>query len=183
MTGHVLIPHPGDAAHKDMLTLVASVAFVPTCTLRFEYRLAGDLANVAIPRRAPARRAERLWEHTCFEAFIAPGSGAGYCELNFSPSTEWAAYEFDGYRTGMRPFAPGAPPAIAVVEAANELHVTASMELEAFARAPWPWRVGLTAVVEGRAGERSYFAVAHPRAKPDFHDAAGFAISFDGSAR
>jgi hypothetical protein len=150
--------------------------------LRFEYRLAGELANVAVPRRGPVRRAERLWEHTCFEAFVAP-SGGGYFELNFSPSTEWAVYEFDGYRTGMRAVTPGAPPAIAVAQAANELRVTASMELPVLVRAPWPWRVGLTAVVEDRAGERSYFALAHPRAEPDFHDAAGFTISLDGSAR
>jgi len=183
MTGHVLILHPNGGAQRDALTLVATVAAMGAGTLRFEYRLAGNLANVAIPGRAPARRAERLWERTCFEAFVAPTAAAGYCELNFSPSTEWAAYEFDGYRLGMRPLEPGAPPTVAVVEAGNELRVTASMELPALARAPWPWRVGLTAVVEDRAGERSYFALAHPRAKPDFHDAAGFAISLDGSAR
>jgi hypothetical protein len=57
------------------------------------------------------------------------------------------------------------------------------MELAALPNAPWPWRVGLTAVVEERSGHRGYFALRHPRDKPDFHDAAGFAVSLDGSSR
>ena len=54
------------------------------------------------------------------------GAGARYCELNFSPSTEWAAYEFDGYRQGMRALALASPPRIAVAETQSELRVTAS---------------------------------------------------------
>jgi hypothetical protein len=182
VTQHELSPHPSDAPLPAVLAVSARVVVVGTA-LRFEYRLRGDLGQLAIPQRAPAQRAERLWEHTCFEAFVAAGAGAGYSELNFSPSTEWAAYAFDGYRQGMRPLALATPPATVVATAADELSVTASVELRALAAAPWPWRVALTAVVEDRAGRRSYFALRHPRDKPDFHDAAGFAVLLDGSAR
>ncbi len=72
---------------------------------------------------------------------------------------------------------------ITVAETRSELRVTASMAILELADAPWPWRVGLTAVVEDRAGGLSYFALRHPRDNPDFHDAAGFAVSLDGSAR
>jgi hypothetical protein len=150
-------------------------------SLRFEYRLRGDLAELAIPRRRQPQRADRLWEHTCFEAFVAPARGARYYELNFSPSTEWAAYAFDGYRNGMRPLALAQAPAIAVATTGDELRVTAGVELAAFVDAPWPWRIGLTAVVEDRAGSRAYFALGHPRDKPDFHDAAAFTVLLDGS--
>ena len=44
--------------------------------LTFEYSLTGELTRLAIPRRAPSARADKLWEHTCFEAFIAPAAGA-----------------------------------------------------------------------------------------------------------
>jgi hypothetical protein len=145
--------------------------------------LAGPIGRLAIPQRLRPQRAERLWEHTCFEAFISPGTGPRYYELNFSPSTHWAAYEFEGYREGMRPLELAAPPQLAVVETADELRVTARMELAALPNAPWPWRVGLAAVVEERSGRRGYFALRHARDKPDFHDAAGFAVSLDGSAR
>jgi hypothetical protein len=149
----------------------------------FEYRLSGDLARLAVPQRAEARRADRLWEHTCFEAFVAPAGGGRYYELNFSPSTEWAAYAFEGYRQGMQPLEVRRAPSIAVVEAAGELRVTGALEFGARIDAPWPWRIGLTAVVEDRAGERVYYALRHPRQKPDFHDAAGFTALLDGSAR
>ena len=110
--------------------------------------------------------------------------GARYFELNFSPSTQWAAYEFDGYRQGMRPLALARTPSIAVAERGRtSCSVTAAVELGAFADAPWPWRIGLTAVVEDLAGGRAYFALQHPRENPDFHDVAGFTALLDGSAR
>ncbi len=181
MTQHVLIPHRSSAVQG----AIAARAELEErgSTVCFGYRLTGSLSQLAIPRRARSQRAERLWEHTCFEAFIAPGSDARYFELNFSPSTQWAAYELDGYRQGMRPLALANPPAIVVSTAAGELSVTASIELGAFPDAPWPWRIGLTAVVEDRAGGRAYFALEHPREKPDFHDAAGFTALLDRSAR
>jgi hypothetical protein len=177
-----LVPHR-DGATEIVVALVAQVELASATTLRFEYRLTGPIGSLAIPHRQPPQRAERLWEHTCFEAFISPRSERRYYELNFSPSTQWAAYEFDGYREGMRPLALAAPPQIAVAASVAELRVTASVELAALPNAPWPWRVGLTAVVEERSGGLGFYALRHPRDKPDFHDAAGFAASLDGSAR
>lgn len=183
MTEQTLIPHPAATCAAvrsvDARVLLASAG----AAVRFEYRLTGEVARLAVPERAAPRRAERLWERTCFEAFVAPVDGDRYCELNFSPSTEWAAYAFDGYRQGMRPLRLGAPPSIGVEQTADELHVTADVELGALAGAGWPWRIGLTAVVEDRTGGRAYFALRHPRATPDFHDAAGFVFLLDGSAR
>lgn len=179
MTGHALVPHKSGGAQA--CAVVARAELVPGA-VRFEYRLAGVISQIAIPGRAAPRRVDRLWERTCFEAFIAPASGARYLELNFSPSTEWAAYAFDGYRAGMRELPLVVPPKIVVVETADELRVTAALELDALANAPWPWRIGLTAVVEDRAGEREYFALRHPSVRPDFHDAAAFTVLIDGSA-
>jgi hypothetical protein len=182
VTGHVLTPHRSCAEGLAGLAVTASVELAAGA-LRFEYRLTGELAQLAIPRRAPPQRTARLWEHTCFEAFVATGPAARYCELNFSPSSEWAAYEFDAYRQGMRALALTSPPQITVAETQSELRVTASMAIRDLADAPWPWRVGLTAVVEDRAARHGYLALRHPRDKPDFHDAAGFAVQVDGSVR
>ena len=38
-----------------------------------------------------------------------------------------------------------------------------------------PWRLGLSAVIEETAGRKSYWALAHPGGRPDFHHAAGLA--------
>jgi hypothetical protein len=179
VTDRVLLPHGAGAA---AVRAVAARAELAGSILRFEYRLRGELAKLAIPRRSSPRRADRLWEHTCFEAFVAPAGSARYYEFNFSPSTEWAAYAFDGYRQGMGPLALAQPPAIVAATTDDELHVTASVELAGLADAPWPWRIGLTAVVEDRAAGRAYFALGHPREEPDFHDAAAFTVLLDGSA-
>lgn len=184
MTQRALSPHPAVAAPGAVRIVSASAELEPNgAAVRFEYCLAGELARLAIPAGAAPRRADRLWEHTCFEAFVAPAGGTRYYELNFSPSTQWAAYELDDYRQGMRPLALTVPPAVRVVDAAGELRVTADVELAALGGARWPWRIGLAAVVEHRTGGCAYFALRHPRAAPDFHDAAGFVLSLDGSAR
>ena len=38
------------------------------------------------------------------------------------------------------------------------------------------WRLGLSAVIEETNGRRSYWALAHGGAKPDFHHADAFAL-------
>ena len=178
---HRLVPHPKAGASHAKVTARAELDHA--LRLQLEWSLTGNLEELAIPRRSASRRADGLWEHTCFEAFVAPASGGSYCELNFAPSTRWAAYAFDGYRQGMRPLELDVPPSVKVVTAANELRVTAGIELGSLADAPWPWRIGLTAVVEDRAGGRAYYALLHPRDKPDFHDAAAFTVILDRSAR
>ena len=178
---HRLVPHPKAGASHAKVTARAELDHA--LRLQLEWSLTGNLEELAIPRRSASRRADGLWEHTCFEAFVAPASGGSYCELNFAPSTRWAAYAFDGYRQGMRPLELDEPPSVKVVTAANELRVTAGIELGSLADAPWPWRIGLTAVVEDRAGGRAYYALLHPRDKPDFHDAAAFTVILDRSAR
>ena len=178
---HRLVPHPKAGASHAKVTARAELDHA--LRLQLEWSLTGNLEELAIPRRSASRRADGLWEHTCFEAFVAPASGSSYYELNFAPSTRWAAYAFDGYRQGMRPLELAEPPSVKVVTAANELRVTAGIELGSLADAPWPWRIGLTAVVEDRAGGRAYYALLHPRDKPDFHDAAAFTVILDRSAR
>jgi hypothetical protein len=39
---------------------------------------------------------------------------------------------------------------------------------------PLPWRYGLSAVIEEEGGNLSYWAIAHPEGKPDFHAPACF---------
>jgi hypothetical protein len=184
VTDQSLVPHPCSAPHAAALTLCARAELTsPTGGLRLVYSLRGDLSQLAIPGHAPSRRAERLWEHTCFEAFIAPARSENYWEVNLSPSTEWAAYAFERFRQEVRPLTLASAPVISVETQAWELDVTASVELGPLAAAPWPWRLGLTAVVEDRAGGKSYWALRHPKATPDFHDAAGFTLLLEGKIR
>ena len=137
--------------------------------LRFLLR--GDAVALRLPERAAPRFADELWRTTCFEAFIKPVGDPGYYEFNFSPSGEFAAYRFAGYRSGMAPRPHLADPAISIETVAGGLDGAIAPQLawsgeEASARA---WRVGLAAIVEEASGDKSYWALAHPAGAPDFH--------------
>ncbi|WP_296598217.1 DOMON-like domain-containing protein [Phenylobacterium sp.] len=131
------------------------------------YRLTGDLGMLAIPPAAAADRTDSLWEHTCFEAFVG-GEGGGYLEFNLSPSGQWAAYRFDGYRAGMAALEMAAP-RIETTRTPDVLELRAELELPDAGSI----RVGLTAVIEATDGTVSYWSLAHPPGHPDFHQAGG----------
>jgi len=143
--------------------------------LSLHYLLSGDLSSVCVPAPRAPGRTDGLWQKTCFEAFVRPWDGAGYVELNFSPSTEWAAYRFRDYRDGMKPAGPFEPRILTNLEK-NGLHIVAEVDLGALQDFPdlATWQVGLSAVVEETTGNKSYWALAHPRGKPDFHHADCF---------
>ncbi|HEX3918505.1 MAG TPA: DOMON-like domain-containing protein [Caulobacteraceae bacterium] len=141
--------------------------------LTLTYRLSGRVDSLVLPPPAGGVRCDELWRTTCFEAFVRPGDGDAYLELNLSPSTAWAAYRFSGYRAGMAD-ARTAPPAIAFEATPDGCILTATIDLPAGARALW--RVALTAVIEEVSGAKSYWSLAHAPGRPDFHNAAGFTL-------
>src|SRR5215208_5502753 len=64
------------------------------------YIVTGKMGDVRMLPVMPSARGNELWRHTCFEAFIRASSGPEYYEFNFSPSAQWAAYRFNGHRSG-----------------------------------------------------------------------------------
>jgi hypothetical protein len=168
-----LVPHP--STPETAFGVAAGVERVDG-GLRFAYRVVGDLAVVQVPPPAPARRTDRLWEHTWFEAFVAVDGEGQYVELNAAPSGAWAVYGFTRYRE--RTDDPSASPAIEVARNPDALDVAATLPCPTSAL-----RVGLTAVIERTDGRTSYWALAHPSARPDFHHADGFVVRVPAEAR
>jgi hypothetical protein len=183
VTEYALVRHPDGTRSGQPCEIFAEIELAPGPCVRLRYRLRCDLTQIAIAARTAARRVDGLWERTCFEAFIAPEARDSYAEINVAPSTEWAAYGFDRYRHGMRPLDLARTPAVAVTRETDELRVTADVDLSTLTDAPWPWRIGLCAVVAEASGARSYWALEHPGPKPDFHDAAGFTVRLEGITR
>ena len=146
--------------------------------LDVRFRLDGPTSELRIPARRPPRIASRLWEHTCFEAFVAAAGGAAYHEMNFAPSGAWAAFAFRGYRDGEPLSDPALAPAIAVRREAGRLLLDARVPLARLspAYAGGRLRVALTAVIEAADGGRSFWALRHPAGLPDFHHRDGFAL-------
>lgn len=137
------------------------------------FRVRGDISKLVIPPPAAPERADELWRTTCFELFVA-GEGAQYREFNFSPSRQWAAYSFDGYRSGVSHAE--ADVETEFYQESNELQISAEVRAEF----PNPASVGLTAVIEEVGGKISYWSTAFAPGKPDFHAAAVRSLLFDG---
>jgi hypothetical protein len=97
----------------------------------------------------------------------ASGVSGAYTEFNFSPSERWAAYDFIGYRAGMTERAVPRAPVITPRRGGDVLFCDVAIPTAALP--PPPWRYGLTAVLEETGGVKSYWALAHPSEKPDFH--------------
>lgn len=174
---HNLVCHP-DTACPGIFVLSAEVGVIPNQGLQLRYLLKGDLQHLRVPATQLPAKADGLWEHTCFEAFIAVENNEGYQEFNFSPSGQWASYLFSAYRQ-RRDWQPGHAYAIKVEKCATDLSLevvipTGELPLITDSKTI---QVGLTAVLEATDGSRSYWALCHPANVPDFHHRGGFIYS------
>jgi hypothetical protein len=143
--------------------------------LVLRYTVTGTIGDLRLPRPESSARTDELWRHTCFEAFLRAPSGDAYYEFNFAPSTQWAAYAFTSYRSGMRVANEVGAPFIETQAGAGFYVLQASLDLEQLASLP-VWRLGLSAVIEEESGAISYWALAHPPGRADFHHSDCFAL-------
>jgi hypothetical protein len=153
--------------------------------LELGFRLDGKLSRICLtPGGGPPDHTE-LWQHTCFEAFIAIDGQAAYHEFNFAPSREWRAHAFRAYRDPVPSTNELRSPIVAVNAADERLELDALIAL-ADLSAIHPrslLRLGLSAVIESRNGSLSYWALRHPPGRPDFHHADAFALCLEAPKR
>jgi len=145
--------------------------------LALRYIVTGRMGDLRMPAVTAPVRSDGLWRHTCFEAFVRASPGAAYYEFNLAPSMQWAAYRFSGYRSGMRVAGEIGAPRVEVQSDAESCELRAALELDRLPGLPDDavWRLGLSAVIEEASGSRSYWALAHPPGKADFHHPDCFA--------
>ncbi len=159
-----LLPHPE--------TFIATVEAIDAAVWqdegRWHFRYLIDGAGDLVLPGPNKGRVDGLWKTTCVEAFVGLARGA-YLEFNFAPSGQWAAYRFDGPRSGMRE--EPAELEILLDFGAEWLAVEAAVRCKALQPG---LQLGLTAVIEERGGVKSYWALAHPEGRPDFHDRSCF---------
>jgi hypothetical protein len=174
--------------HPDSLSLAAThidvdVARPHARSLVLRYFVTGKIGALRLPPIAPPERAKELWQRTCFEAFVRCPERDIYYEFNFAPSTQWAAYQFAGYRSGMREASGVSARPIAVKASSGLFRLQASLELDQLSDLPRDarWRLGLSALIEETSGRKSYWALAHPPGKPDFHHPDCFAHEFSSA--
>lgn len=144
--------------------------------LQLHYQLCGDVAWLRLPAPAQPAPADGLWQHTCFEAFVGVHGDHAYREFNFSPSGQWAAYRFHDHRQRDRSTESPVRPLIDLQTGSDTLSLQACLPLTALplTSPPQPWDMGLSAVIETRDGQLSYWALRHPAERPDFHHRGGW---------
>ena len=162
-----LVAHPADDPGP---ARAVTVHFEPReGELWLRFVVEGKVDDLVWPQAAAPVRKDDLWTTTCFEAFVETPDG--YVEFNLSPSGAWASYAFDGYRQGMRPADQTATVA-GLDGAEDQVALEATIELPANAR-----RLGLSAVIEAEGGSKTYWALAHPSERPDFHHPESFVVT------
>jgi hypothetical protein len=132
----------------------------------------GQTQELSVPARTKPYRADGLWSTTCFELFVKD-QDQGYLEFNFSPSGQWAAYQFANYRELVRELGIDHPPIINVSDEGYALILSVLLPRMAFDG----MTIALSAVIEELDGTKSYWALAHPSDKPDFHHPTCFAAT------
>ena len=168
-----LVPHPAmppSVRFGLWVNAEYSGDFGDMATLNLWYSVKAPLDRFVIAGSdAPGRRDE-LWRTTCFEAFLRPEGEADYAEFNFAPSGDWAAYDFESYRSGRSALELSSPPYIRLEDNLTWFSLGATIALPSRQR----WNLGLAAVIEEADGTKSFWALAHGGDKPDFHDPACF---------
>jgi hypothetical protein len=170
-----LIPHPAtppsDPEMKVWATVEHADALGAMATTNIWFGIGAPLDRFVIPAAAEPRRADDLWQATCFEGFLRPEGEDTYREWNFAPSGQWAAYDFTSHREG-RSDADVSLPYVRIEDNLTWWALGATIAVEAGT----DWQLGLSAILEEKGGTKSYWALAHPEGdKPDFHDAVCFA--------
>jgi hypothetical protein len=172
-----LIPHPEFRPEADF-RIDVDIAPPRSGLLTLHYIVTGDIAALRLPPVSAPLRTDGLWQSTCFEAFVRASPESTYYEFNFAPSTQWAAYRFDGYRSGMTPVNEIDAQHIDVQSNDAGFELRVALDLARLPDLPFnaPWHLGLSAVIEETNGRKSYWALAHPPGKPDFHHSDCFAL-------
>ena len=164
-----LVPHastpPSGSPFKVWATVDHIASLGATATTNIWFGVGAPAERFVIPPVTEPWRADGLWRTTCFEAFFRADEQESYREWNFAPKGNWAAYDFSGYREDMQPADVGSPPYIRMEDNFTWWTVGATIAVEADRR----WQLGLSAVLEEKDGAKSYWALAHPSEKPDFH--------------
>ncbi len=142
------------------------------------YVVHGPIGTLVVPAPLhPHPRCDELWQHTCFEAFIAKPGEERYWELNLAPSGAWNVYQLDGYRRNLRTDRRYGPVPLfwqaETTQASLEARFTLPDELVVETR---NLTIGLAVVLETGMSSLSYWALCHPGPEADFHRRDGFSL-------
>ena len=142
--------------------------------LRIKYRLEGASQVVLTKSDRPTRQYD-LWEHTCFEFFLALKDTTIYWEFNLSPAKHWNVFRFLDYRQDIAEEMTFDTLPFEVFQHDDFLLLNLEIQLDKIIPSESELEVGITTVVEDER-QLSYWALTHPAKEPDFHHRDSFII-------
>lgn len=144
--------------------------------LALNYVVQGLNLDLHVPTPHQPAPADALWRTTCCEVFLNPAGSTAYREFNFSPSGQWAAYDFTDTREAARAHYAGPAPHIDCQRSEDRLALQVTVPQAALPKGD-TLRIALAVILEAEGGYHGYWALAHPPGQPDFHHHAGFVLS------
>ena len=163
----ILEPYPGNGLPPPVQITGSIVRYANR--LSISYQLQGTLQEILIPARdeMPARRS-RLWEVTCFELFLAPENSEQYWEFNFSPAGHWNVFRFSSYRQSMQEETAFSFLPFSTQHMGDTLLLHMELDAERILKG-CGLEAGVSAIIKTRAGEVTFWSLAHNAVRPDFH--------------
>ena len=162
-----LAPFQASAATQPFLCSVSIQ--VQDRLLVLAYTVSGPLQDIIIPEpEATPGFTPELWQGTCCECFLRQDAVKNYTEWNFSPCGSWWACAFDDYRAPARRQPKDFQPRqLDRQRTEDSLTLTAALACQ-----PVPGlRIGPALILQHAGGSSSHWAMHHPGATPDFHQA------------
>lgn len=117
-------------------------------------------------------RFDKLWQKTCFEAFIKQKNSPKYFEINISNTRAWNVYEFQSYR------APQPPSPFNGVEKINFNQTNNQISADIFFSGVDFTQVNasLCAVLVLKDGRTTFWSTKHVDSQPNFHHQDSFSL-------
>ncbi len=144
--------------------------------LTIVYAIHGLNLDLLVPTPHAPAPADALWRTTCCEVFLGPVGTAGYREFNFSPSGQWAVYDFCDTRLPSTSSHAFPAPTLCCERGEDQLTQTVTLPKAELPKGD-TLRIALAVILEAHGGDHGYWALAHPPGQPDFHHHAGFVLS------
>ena len=171
-----LIPFPALAVPA--ITLGGRIS-LQNNLLDLHYLLLGSLDEVRFPSPSPSpSRRDELWKATCFEFFLAVKGQPGYWEFNMSPSGHWNVYRMEDYRRiGFREETNIPELPFEIKRDLDRFSLDVAVDLAPLVGPNQEIQIGITAVIQTKDGSETYWALAHPAPRADFHARESFTLS------
>ena len=174
MTDFTLIPF--DRKHAPAIELTGNIKRQENI-LKLTYLLQGQ-DKIIIPTADPSlSRLFDLWDHTCFEFFLGLAGTTQYWEFNLSPTGDWNVFRFPDYRQDIAEEMTFITLPFQIVQQSDKLRLDVKIDLTTIISDQQKLNIGITSVIEDREHQLSYWALAHPDVRADFHHRDSFTIS------